>query len=277
MRAVRLVEALGALFFLGLSLWAWLEVLGLPLGYFGDVFRNLFWLAAALELLGGFLLLDLLLGSAALGRLYRAWHSRAASLPYEVRLGSVRVRVGSPEAMMLAMPFWLAAMLLLASTIIAYDSPTPVFMLQFTMMAAAVMAATWLTMKGLLEDPLSVTLRRAGRSWRRVALLVPWYSRLASISLRGRRPLLALASSLQYTRPLRLLERLALEAGLPFTRRELAIIIVSTPVAAALAPGSQPEARVRSLVLDLSLAAHAMSRVSDMLRDAASCMKGCVF
>ncbi|MCE4611453.1 MAG: hypothetical protein F7B17_05735 [Desulfurococcales archaeon] len=135
MRAVRLVEGLGGLFFLGLSLWAWLEVLGLPLGYFGDLFVNLFWLAAALEVLGGFLLLDLLLGSVVLGRLYRAWHSRAASLPYEVSLGRLRLRIGSPEALALATPFWLAAMLLLASTIIAYDSPTPVFMLQFTMMA----------------------------------------------------------------------------------------------------------------------------------------------
>ncbi len=44
-----------------------------------------------------------------------------------------------------------------------------------------------------------------------------------------------------------------------------------------MAPGSQPEARVRSLVLDLSLAAHAISRASDMLRDAAFRMKGYVF
>ncbi|MCE4611454.1 MAG: hypothetical protein F7B17_05740 [Desulfurococcales archaeon] len=96
------------------------------------------------------------------------------------------------------------------------------------------MAATWLTMKGFMEDPLSVTLRRAGRSWRSVALLIPWYSRLASLSIRGRRPLLVLASAIQDSRPLRLLERLALEAGLPFTRRELAIMLVSAPLATVL-------------------------------------------
>ncbi len=234
MRAVRLVEAVGATFFLGLAAWAWLSVLGLPLGYFGDLFRNLLWLAAVLEVVGLLFAIDAVLGSRLLEALYGAWARRSAVLPYELRLGRYKVRVGNPEALKLSLPFWLSTALLAASLRLSVAAPTPVFALQFAMLSLSTLAATWLTLKGLLEDPLSVHIRRAG-AWRRIAALVPWYSRLASLSLRGRRPLLTLASAIQDSRPLRLLERLSLEAGLPFTRRELALILVSTPVAAALA------------------------------------------
>ncbi|MEB2835691.1 MAG: hypothetical protein GSR80_000884 [Desulfurococcales archaeon] len=222
---VRLVEAVGAAVLYGLAARIWVGLARTSV--VGVVFVNY----AAAGLLGVALATVLAL-DAALGVLAPGILERSRRMPYTLRLGRLEVRVGSPEALLLSLPFWAASAAALASAV--YSVETPTFLAQLALELASVAAAAWLTAKALTEDPLSLHVRRAGAAGA-VAPRLPWYSRLARLTVAGSRPLQALAARLESLGVLGWLERRASEALKPYTRRELALILASGGAAGLLA------------------------------------------
>ncbi len=225
--AARILEALGSGILLGVAIAAWRRVA--PAGVPDFIVVNVAIAVVMLVSVATILAVDALWGLVS-SRIAL----RLRTMPYTIRLGSRQVRIGNPEALLLSIPFWIAAFASLASAALALQAPTEVFAAQVGLMLLSAFPASLLTVKALTEDPLSITLRKAGVA-PRVARGIPWYSRLARVTVLGKKPLEAFAGRLEGSRLAGWLETRSKQALLPYTRREIALILASASTAGALA------------------------------------------
>lgn len=228
MRLARILEALSSGILLGAAIAVWRSAVPPDVPDFVVVNVTI----AAIMLAS---VATILAADAAWGVVSSRITVRLRMMPYTIRLGPLQVRIGNPEALLLSIPFWVAASASLASAALALQAPTEVFAAQVGLMLLSVFPATLLTVKALTEDPLSVTLRRAWAAAGAAAAGIPWYSRLARITILGRRPLESIAGRIEGLRVMEWIEARARQALLPHTRRELALAIVSGSTAGALA------------------------------------------
>ncbi|MEB3764556.1 MAG: hypothetical protein GSR77_00085 [Desulfurococcales archaeon] len=124
------------------------------------------------------------------------------------------------ELLVAAIPFYMIGVSLELLVIVRLDLDTFKFAVIYLGGLLSLETAFWLTAQGLVTSPLSVEIRRRGLENK-----IPWYHRLSYFRIRGIAPVLFISDKLA---PLsRRLYRIAEEALLPYTERELGLLLGS--------------------------------------------------
>ncbi|MEB3861171.1 MAG: type II secretion system F family protein [Desulfurococcales archaeon] len=176
MRTSRLAELLAGVFFLGVGLYSIRSVADLV----GPGSARALLPGSLVYMIGGFLMVDFLMGSWLLSRL----ELRYRSLPVKVKLW--RINVANPEALLLATPYLASAAASLVYLLASPLAPTPLFLAATIIMIVAGLVGGVLLLGALLEPPVSLTLSRESP---KLVAAIPWYVRLSRLRVAGRKPL----------------------------------------------------------------------------------------